>query len=354
MNQSRRQAPDSRNSPLSGPASSWDAGEVGDFFPYLLLLQSRWRTIAFTTVVAVLVTALSAGLLMTKWYRATAIIRPRPKSAMQNRVLGMIGSGVGALGGLGALVGPASDEAEEYMTILSSFGFNTALVERHHLGPELLGHGGWWLAGFLQNQNKNQNPDRSRKWRDYRTLTSRFDCEYSSTKGNITLHYLDPDESNAERILGYYVDDLRDKLRYREIQEATEAIDSMKDEASHTSDSLLQLQLYELIANQTQKLKLAQVQTAFAFSVLESPAAPDKPYSPRRLLDCVLAGVLASLVSATLILASHSLAGRQVEMFGKGDRAFHELANGTNVGSEGTAISSNEKSEANIISSRRK
>jgi LPS O-antigen subunit length determinant protein (WzzB/FepE family) len=350
MNQLRRQAPDSRSSPLSGPASSSDAGEVVDFFPYLLLLQSRWRTIAFTTVVAVLVTALSTGLLMTKWYRATAIIRPRPKSAMQNRVLGMIGSGVGALGGLGALVGPASDEAEEYMTILSSFGFSTALVERHHLGPELLGHGGWWLAGFFQNQN----PDRSRKWQAYRRLTSRFDCEYSSTKGNITLHYLDPDESNAERVLGYYLDDLRDKLRHREIQEATEAIDSMKDAASHTSDSLLQLQLYELIANQTQKLKLAQVQTAFAFSVLESPAAPDKPYSPRRLLDCVLAGVLASLVSATVILASHSFAGRQVEMFDKGDRGFQELANGTNVGSESTDISSNEKSEANIISSRRK
>jgi hypothetical protein len=345
MNQSRRRAPDLPNSPLNIPALSGEAGEV-DIFPYLLLLRSRWRTIAFTTVVAIFVTALSTTLLMTKWYRATAIIRPRPKSAMQNRLSGLADSLGGGLGSLVGLGGVASDEAQEYLTILGTFGFNSSLVERHSLGPELMGPGRGRLASWLESRNP--------KWRAYRKLMSRFDADYSSRTGNVTLHYQDHDESNAERILGYYVDDLRDKLRRRDVQDASEAIDSMKVEVGRTSDSLLQTQLYELIAKQTERLELAQVQADFAFSVLESPVAPDKPYRPRALLDCVLAGVLAALVSATWIIASHSLAGRQVEMFGKGDRALHDLPNGANIGSEGTVISSNEKSEANIISSRRK
>src|SRR5262249_55461793 len=114
-----------------------------------------------------------------------------------------------------------------------------------------------------------------------------------------------PDE--AERILGYYVDDLREKLRSREVQSAGAAIESMKAEARGTSDALLQAQLYELIAKQMQQLRLAQVEADFAFTVLEPPAAPDKPYSPDVLLYSSIAGFLALIIAAGVALFREAL-----------------------------------------------
>src|SRR5262249_28304080 len=130
------------------------------------------------------------------------------------------------------------------------------------------------------------------KWRAYKKMQHRFSCEYSIKTGNVTVYFKARTPAEAERILGYYVEDLREKLRSREVQSAGAAIESMKAEARVTSDALLQAQLYELIAKQMQQLRLAQVEADFAFTVLEPPAAPDKPYSPNVLLWSAIAGFL--------------------------------------------------------------
>lgn len=129
-----------------------------------------------------------------------------------------------------------------------------------------------------------------------------FSCEYSPKTNNLTFYYEGESVEGAERILGYYVDDLREKLRSRETKETAEAIESMKQEVRVTSDTLLQQQLYGLIANQMQQLKLAQVQADFAFSVLEPPVAPDRKYSPKRLLDSAIVAALAVIVACMWII----------------------------------------------------
>jgi len=270
-------------------------GDEIDLREYLEALRERWRLIAGATILAMLVTAVITIFFMTKWYRAEAIIRPVTAGRVQSRLSGLLGGlgGLGGAGGAGGLLGnEAANPASEYMPVLKSFDFTTQLIARHglesHLRESILG-----LLGGAP-----ADPD----WARYRVMRKRFDCEFSIKTGNLTLYYQDPDRTMAGKVLGFYISDLRERLRQEEIHDTAEAIASLRMEVQHTSDTMLQTQLYELLARQIQQQKLAQVQADFAFKVLQSPTTPDRPYRPRVMLDCLLAGMLALMLATLAII----------------------------------------------------
>ena len=271
-----------------------------DLRPYLLVLRERWRLIVAATAAAVTVTAVVAGVFFPKWYRATAVIRPISTPAVESRITGLIGGlgggalGGGGLGGLAAsLGGGGSSDAEEYIAILRGFQFNVTLSEHHHLSSELLRPSVLSVLKFWAG--------RDQRWKIYRTLEKQFGCDYSVKTGNITISFITRDRKDAERTLGYYIDDLRDLLRSREVIGALSAIESMKEEANSTPDSLLRAELYELVAKQVQRKKMAQVEADFAFRVLDPPAASDKPYQPNVPLDCSVIGFLTALAITSFV-----------------------------------------------------
>ncbi len=258
---------------------------------YLGAIRERWRLIAASTLVAVLATLLVTKFIMTKWYRAVAIIRPVTVGSVQNRLSGLLG-GLGGLGGAGGLANgllsnEAANPASEYIPVLESFDFTTQLIAAHRLKPHLR-ESEWSLLGGSRG-----DPD----WVRYRAMRKRFDCEFSIQTGNLTLHYQDPNRAMAGMVLSYYISDLRELLRHEEIHDTAEAIASLRGQIQHTADNLLQTQLYELLARQIQQQKLAQVQADFAFKVLQGPTVPDKPYRPQVVLDCIVAGALVSMLA---------------------------------------------------------
>jgi hypothetical protein len=290
----RRVTPLERSLTAEAAPRGSEFDEAIDLLPYLLVLRDSWRTIATVVVLAVAATFFASKFLIRRSYRAIAIVRPTPRFAMQSRLSGSsmpenLASLANVTGGRGA------DEAQEYTTILQSFAFTTALIERRRVDPPGAGIVGRLLS-LLAGSDDPQ-------WQQYRQMADRFSCDYSALTGNLTLYYQSDSAPDAQRVLGYYIDDLRDKLRQRDVQQANTAIDSMKSEAHATSDYLLQTQLYELIARQLQQLKLAEVQADFAFTVLEPPIAPRRPYRPAIPLNCGLAALLGALGAGIWVLA---------------------------------------------------
>jgi hypothetical protein len=262
-----------------------------DLNAVLLPLRRWWLPIAAGTVIAILVTAMVSKFVLIKWYRATAILKPVTATTAQSRLVGLLGGEISGGGVEAGLLETGSVSAgQEYLTILKSFAFSTSMVERHHLREEILEHD---LAGM---SNAGSDP----QWQIYRILNKRFSGDYSLKAGQLNLNYESPDRRWAERILGYYVDDLRDRLRTREVQSATAAAISFQEQIGITADTLLQRQLYELIAKQIEREKLAQVEADFAFTVLEPPTASDRPYRPQVLINSMAAG----FVALTLLAAS--------------------------------------------------
>jgi hypothetical protein len=183
------------------------------------------------------------------------------------------------------------------MTILRSFAFNTDLALRHDLVSDLLG----------DDPDDRPKAERGLRMRLFDILGRRFSVDYSIQGQNLSVHFLERDPLVAQQVLQYYLDDLRALRRREAIKSASAAIASLEKEAKETGDSLLSQQLYGLVARQVQRQKLAEVESDFAFRVLDPPISPDKPYWPRARINCFIALIAAPLLM-WIVLVIYSLA----------------------------------------------
>ncbi len=271
--------------------------------PYLLLVLDSWRLIAVATLIAVVATYILTKTVMTKWYRATAVIEPVPEGAVENRVEGGLGGFAG--GGMSSflMISGMDSQAQEYLTILRSFTFNTGVALRHNLTNDL-----------LRDDDEKPKTERKLKMKLFDILKGRFKVDYSIQAHNLSVHFIDRDPVRAQQIVQYYLDDLRELQRREAIRDASDAILSLEKEAKATGDSLLRENLYALVARQLQREKLAEVEADFAFKVLEPPISPDKPYSPSAILNCFVIMMLTPMITSGIILFRQRRAERKVEM----------------------------------------
>jgi hypothetical protein len=288
----------SRIAPVSPPISEAVArllaepGYTDDLRDYLGPLLQNWRLLAIVTILAALAAFVFSQYRLIRWYQAIAIIKPMTPQQTAGHLQGVLGGA--NLGMLGDLVGSQynSDAAQEYITILTSFSFVTATVARHHLEAEL-----------LPSKDRVRSLD-SRQWAMYRVMLERMRCDYSVKNSSMTLSFQDPSRERARRILGYEIDDLRERLRSREVHNAADAIASLNEQVKKISDTFLVREIYELIATQIQRQQLAEIEADFAFVVLQPPVAPDLPIRPRVLLNALSAGFVALTLSGIAILLS--------------------------------------------------
>jgi hypothetical protein len=269
---------------LAEPSYGDDLGE------YLAPLLGHWQRLAIVTILATVAAFAISKYQLTRWYQAIAIIKPMTPQQTAGHLQGLLGGG--NLGMLSDFVGSQynSDAAQEYITILTSFSFVTATVERHHLQSEI-----------LPREMSRRSLD-ARQWRMYRIILTRLRCDYSVKNSSMTLRFEDPSRERARRILGYEIDDLRERLRSRETRNAADAVDSLNQQIPRTSDSLLKQEIYDLIATQIQREKLAEVEADFAFIVLQPPVSPDLPVWPRVVVNSLGAGFIALVISSISIL----------------------------------------------------
>src|SRR5262249_37346626 len=139
-------------------------------------------------------------------------------------------------------------------------------------------------------------------WRNYQRINGSFVTSYDYKSGNLDLTFIDSSRERARQVLAWYLEALRERLRTQEVQSSAVAAKSLEDEIAHTSDSLLQAQLYELLARQIQREKLAQVEADFAFKIIEPPVVPDARYSPQVTRIGLLTGLFVLLVTSLTIV----------------------------------------------------
>jgi hypothetical protein len=279
--------------------------EDGDqLFEYLSLLRLRGKLLASCALTAAAVTFVVTKFLMTPYYRGTALLRPVAVQSSESLLQGILSGPAGVFGTMLGMSDAEAVRAQDYMAILRSYQFTLALVDSKGLVAEIDPPRASFLGRIMGAQKVTQ-------WQLYSLMQKRFDCEYDRLTGNLTLHFLDPDPMRARQILGLYIENLRSNVRTEEIRSADVAIKSLTDEARSSPDTLLQAQIYELLAHQIQREKLAQVNADFAFKVIDPPVVPDEPFAPRVVFDSLLSAVLALSLVAFGLLTAESLRGRR-------------------------------------------
>jgi uncharacterized protein involved in exopolysaccharide biosynthesis len=263
---------------------------------YVDLLRSRWVLIVSLTLGIGLGYGLYTKFLTVKWYRAQAIVTPvPPEEGLQMGTGGASDMMDGIGGGIASILGGGSADtatlAERYTAIMNSYAFTTDVVAKYHLEHNIIGV-------------RSPKAPTVTKWSVHTMITDRFSTEYDFKSGNLTLYFLDPSPAEAQKILGYYLDNLRDKLRNEEVQAGASAAASLEEEVRKSSDALLQTQLYELMARQIQREKIAAVQSDFAFKVVEPPVVPDNYFAPKARHNATLASSITFVLVCVWILAA--------------------------------------------------
>jgi hypothetical protein len=111
--------------------------------------------------------------------------------------------------------------AERYTAIMNSYAFTTNLVNKYHLEHNIVGV-------------RSKNAPTVTKWSVHTMIADRFNTEYDYKSGNLTLSFLDPSPVEAQRVLGFYLDSLRDKLRNEEVEAGVSAASSLEEEVRST------------------------------------------------------------------------------------------------------------------------
>ena len=273
------------------------------------LLRARWILIAALTIGIGLGYGLYTKFLTVKWYRAQAIVTPVPPEEGISMGTGSAGDMAGGLGeGIVSLLGGGGGAdtvtlAQRYTAIMNSYAFTTDLVNKYHLEHNIIGV-------------RSKHAPTVTKWSIHTMIADRFSTEYAFKSGNLTLYFMDPSPAEAQRVLGYYLDSLRDKLRNEEVQAGASAAASLEEEVRKSSDALLQTQLYELMARQIQREKIAQVQSDFAFKVVEPPVVPDNYFEPKARDNAVLAASITFVIVCAWILGSDFIRRAKAQLEG--------------------------------------
>src|ERR1700726_773962 len=199
--------PSSNNAPATGAHAHLTEAQHAtlQLLYYFDLLRSRWLLIASLTIGIGLGYGLYTKYLTVKWYRAQAIVTPVAPEASLSMGTGGAGGMVDGLGGgiASILEGGSADTgtlAERYTAIMNSYAFTTDLVNKYHLEHNIVGV-------------RSPNAPTVTKWSIHTMIADRFTTEYDYKSGNLTLYFLDPSPEETQRVLGFYLDSLRDKLR---------------------------------------------------------------------------------------------------------------------------------------------
>ncbi len=287
-----------------GPTPGTESSPCAESFPLareapvppllasILLLQPWLPLIVAATTLAVVAAALFTRYAIAPQYRAEAVLRPTLSETQGVGLLESLAAGLGHVGG-SLQDGPRHDP-HEFIAIMNSYAFVLGVVDQHSLTRLLVDRPSPRWFG----------PRRTRyaRWTLVWAMRSRFDSVYNFKESTLTLHFLDRDPAVAERILGCYISNLRNKLRAEEAKNAGAAAASLQEEAGRTSDVMLQTELYDMIAHEIRRQKTALVQADFAFSVIEPPVTPDHPYGPSMRQNLLFAATGTPLLLVLAIL----------------------------------------------------
>src|SRR5579863_854076 len=253
-----------------------------NLFNFLESARRWWRPVILITFAMMLIAALFTKFVAIHWYRATAVLRP--VSQHESPAINSLVGGVGQIASmLGATGGESDMKAEEFIATLQSYDFAVPVIRQNDLQDHLDNSRGY-LARLIQPHLTT--------WELYKLMIGRLDTQYSANTGNLTLAYEDNDSRTAVRILDLFITALREKVQHRELETARAAATSLLEEADHSADALLRGQIYLMAADQIKQEKLAQINADFAFFVIQSPIAPDRPTRPSVVITVILTGVL--------------------------------------------------------------
>jgi uncharacterized protein involved in exopolysaccharide biosynthesis len=281
-------------------APACDDDEISLFDIWRILRRHRSVVLGVTLVAAL--AAGAAALLMTPVYRAEVLLAPVTDLDDNQH----FATPMGDFGSLAALAGiklDHKDKKDESIATLRSMKFTEQFIEDNNLRPILFfrlwdrQHGRWKASVSAE--------DIPTPWDAYKKFSDSVrDVREDRSTGLVTLSVQWTDPAVAAQWANELVSSVNTSLREKAVDTSNKAIAYLQEQLARTTVVDLQQVLHRLIESEMKKIILANVNTEFAFRVIDPAVVPEEAFWPKALPLMVL-GTLVGLmlgIFAALVL----------------------------------------------------
>ena len=270
---------------LTMPSSSESRADISQIARILL---DCWRPLLAAAIVCGVIGAV-VSLQMRNVYRSKVLVVPVTQM-----------SGVGGfrnqLGGLAALagidLGGSGERKDEYIATLTSDGFAREFIVAEGLLPTLTAERQGIFGNLLRGGHAPTLADAVDVFTSDVT-----DISVDRKTGLVTLSVDWFEPALAAQWANRMIDRVNQKLREEAVRDSARSIEYLNRELQKTDVVELRKAIFEVIENQVNNAMLANVQSEYAFKVIDQAVPSDKKHkvAPRRsviTIACALGGIL--------------------------------------------------------------
>ena len=282
---------------------------------FSVLWAGKKLIVAVTAVFAVV--SVIYALSLANQYKASAVVSPADSGGSS------LGAMAGQLGGLASLAGinigsGESNETQEAMEIMQSWGFIEAFIQTHALQVPVYAATGWdkrsnslklhddlydaaskrWL---IEDDASGENRAPS-SWELYQNFKSRVAVSQDKTSGliNVSVEYYSP--QIAKQWVDLFIRTINNYMRARKLEQVNRNIEYLTVQIEKTAIADMREVFYQLIEEQTKSKMLAEASPEYAFVTVSRAMVPEEKSQPKRALVCILGTLLGGMLSVLWVL----------------------------------------------------
>ena len=271
--------------------------------------------VAITAVFALV--SVGYALSLANQYKASAVVSPAQSGGSS------LGAMAGQLGGLASLAGinigsGESNETQEAMEIMQSWGFMEAFIQTHDLQVPIYAAIGWdkgsnslklnsdlydatserWL---IEDSAGGENRAPS-SWELYEKFRERVAVSQDKKSGliNISVEYYSP--QIAKQWVDLFIITINDYMRARKLEQVNRNIEYLTAQIDKTAIADMREVFYQLVEEQTKSKMLAEASPEYAFVTVSRAMVPEQKSQPKRALVCILGTLLGGMLSVLWVL----------------------------------------------------
>ncbi|EGU56710.1 O-antigen length determinant protein [Vibrio nigripulchritudo ATCC 27043] len=277
--------------------------------------KGKWIIILFT------ITFAAGGVLYAlskpNIYKATAVL-----AATSDSRKGGMATMASQFGGLASLAGinlggSGSDNTAITLAVLQSRQFINYFIQKHNLLVPLMASAEWHKdSGELK-----LNPDSydisvkqwvrqvpaghsvvPTDWESYKAFRAILSTSVAKETGLVSVSITHQSPIIAQRWVELLIADINAWMKDKSLNETKRNIGYLEQQLNKTNIADMRTVFFQLIEEQTKNLMLAEVETEFAFKVLDPAVVPEEKTGPKRALICVLATLLGGMAGIGFVL----------------------------------------------------
>lgn len=284
---------------------------------FVALWKGKW--------IILLTTAIFSGvgvfyaLSLPNIYKAEVVLAPAQDSG-KSGLAGMAAQfgGLASLAGINISGGSGTDNTTLALATLKSRKFINAFIREHELLVPLMAAERWdatnkkLIIDPLQyDENLNEwvreiMPSKQAKpsdWEAYKVFTKDV-LGVSKVKdtGLVTITTRSYSPELAQEWATLLVSSLNSWMKVKSLTETKRNIGYLEEQLKRTKVADMRTVFYQLIEEQTKNLMLAEVESEFAFKIIDPAVIPEEESEPKRTLIFVLATLLGCTLSIAILL----------------------------------------------------